>query len=887
MYTQDNGNLLADWLAAGDSTDGYRDGPQHQHVPQTPKNVLGGAVWSFEDLPGTSAHQDQYSPACQEEVSRQSSQGQGQFHFQTQFSPARNEDMLRQSSHVQGLHQPNQCSQVRHDDILRPTSQSCGVHHQGRCLPARLEEMSRQSSQIEVGHHQDHFSSSQIEEMLRQSSQSHVLKQEYFTPRQENIRGQNGTPITISSGGSWRQDEFQLSRPLLKRAGSPSMYDVPRKRQQTYGNGHVNEQQARQQAAPPRTSYSPYEQPQPNRVYSDHPVPRQFGDPQRHISPHCEPTLMPPSYHLSPETRFRGRSPPRAPSVQPSSQPKLCSPQRLSTPQAQQHAVTYKQGLEQLRAQLQNLQSDPYKIAEQENYRRTITNTPENSRQHQNEDQSRSFPGLPLPKNFAVPKPPPHLDGALWPNAKESRKHAPKNGQILVHGHYVVPAGKRRVPEDQIDRGASDILFTPPQQRETTPSVSSHRPSIQRGRSKSIAPPILVHDTQQPRRENTSYQPPSVEDVPDDDTQESTPLNELLGRQQRQGHMCRNNFDKDSYRAASVLPQDSIFSHDRPKETATKPPIPQFASSGAFPGSPEVISLVSTPDTSAASPIQPAVRSVPMKERIAPAKKTSAKKPTAIPKSINPPKKPTPKTPKNQKAKADEEEARDPVFVRQKRAADLIITQEIKGANESLDLALFGEVIGQTEEEKQRKEDEMRAESQRKRLVNEAELQAREEAEEVAKMERIKSQKEKEEYERLEKEKEDDRNKVRWDAQRKKREAREERVVDELRKNATEKIQANRKKLNEEAAERERLKQEAQEKAERVQAEAKELAKLKAKQEEAKRQAASLSVAKVPSADDGEKVDGTVDKDRDVVMEEEDSLFLPEDPLEAAQYVPP
>jgi hypothetical protein len=221
----------------------------------------------------------------------------------------------------------------------------------------------------------------------------------------------------------------------------------------------------------------------------------------------------------------------------------------------------------------------------------------------------------------------------------------------------------------------------------------------------------------------------------------------------------------------------------------------------------------------------------------------------------------------------------------QKRAADLIVSKEIQGADEAMDLDLFGAVVGITEEEKARKEDEMRAESQRKLIAKAAEIQAREEAEEFAALEKVRVEAEKEEKERLDKEVEEERAKARRDTERKRREALEERERDELRRKAAEKIEVDRKKVAEEVQRRERLGRETKEKAEKVQAEAEELAKRKAKQEEAKKQAGSLSAAKVSMPGNREKAAGG-DNDGDVVIEE-DSLFLPETEPEPAEFVLP
>jgi hypothetical protein len=389
----------------------------------------------------------------------------------------------------------------------------------------------------------------------------------------------------------------------------------------------------------------------------------------------------------------------------------------------------------------------------------------------------------------------------------------------------------------------------------------------------------------QSHEEKMPYQPPSVEEAPEDDVSESTPLNEVLRRQQCQRQTSRNDFEEGSYKIASVLPQESIFG---PKTTKEKPTASQLSLPRALQQSPEVISLLSTPDAGAASPPLPAIRSVPMKDRITPAKKPPAKQSAATPMPTGGPKKSTPKTPqalKKQKAKVNAEEPRDPAIVMQKRAADIIVNKEIQGAGDAMDLDLFGEVVGMTEEEKEKREEEMHAESQRKLIHKATELQAKEEAEQLADMEKMRAKAEKEEKERLDKEVEEEKAKARRDAERKRREALEERERDELRRKAAEKIEADRKKATEEAERREQLKRVAEKRAEKVQAEAEELAKLKAMQEQAKKQAASLHVAKISMTEGSQKADGgDVNKDGDVVIEE-DSLFLPENEPELAEYV--
>ncbi|KAE9367922.1 hypothetical protein N431DRAFT_494813 [Stipitochalara longipes BDJ] len=720
-------------------------------------------------------------------------------------------------------------------------------------------------------------------EMIKQSPQAHIPKQEYFTPRQHLMRGQHGTPITISSGGSYIQDEYVSTRPMLKRAGSPSvMHGIPAKRQQMvytspgmmdppspipedarqflleeqvqdFENQYVDEQQMYQQQVPVRLSQSPYEQaPQGRNTH---------GCPTQHI-----PQDRNPFFREQLASRFPGAL-------------KNHSPQYSSAePHPLAKMMISDENRDYIRATSRHYQLNHNNVAEQnaqENLGQATAVGLQGRLQLQNEDYTRL--GNVAHESPAGKIQQRQLGSPLWPNANASRKDARDSPiEIRVRGRNVVPAGSVPIPEDQIDhRQLSENPFTPPQQRAKTPTTSSYRLlATQRGRSKSVAPTSIAHEVPQllSQRVQRPYQPPSVEDASEDDESESTPLNEVLRRQQLQGQMPRNNFEEGSYKVANVLPQDSIFSHDRPKPVENKSAVSQGPFGIASQRSPEMVSLLSTPEGGeAASPLA-AMRSVPMKERIAPAKKPPSKKSAATPKSAARPTKSMPKTPKaakKQVAKKDAEQPPDPELVMQQRAAELIVTKEIQGADEAMDLDLFGEILGITEGEKARKEDEMRAESQRKLLAKTAQILAKEEAKELTDMERQRIAAEKEEKYRLEKEKEEELTKARRVAERSRQEALEEKERDELRRKAAEKIEAGRRKDAEKAEQAERTKREA-EKLEKVQAEAEELAKLKAKQEEARKRAASLSASKVAMPGDGDKENGG-----DIVIEEE-SLFVPE-----------
>jgi len=773
------------------------------------------------------------------------------------------------------------------------------------------------------------------EQTFRASPQVHIVKQECFTPpRQALMRGQHGTPITISSGGSYIQDEYVTARAGLKRNGSPSvMHGIPAKRQQvvytssgmmhqprliqqdgrrfliqqqveSLEDGYVDEQdrylqqvpahpqpvyriapqgrpiharqiqqnpQARspisQQQLATHFSHSPYEHASETIFLHDDQV-------QQH-SPHLKDPKVPPSYYSSPNTQLRALQ--------------HQSPQyRPAEPHPLTKMIISDENGAYIRASSRNSQAGQSNMAEnlaQRHLRQAETAGPHHQLQLQQEDNTRVYIGNMPRESPAGRAQQLQLGSPIWSNTGTAQKEAL---EIRVRGRNVVPAGSKPVPEDQIARRQlSENPFTPPQQRTRTPSVSSHRPSVtQRDRSKSVAPAGLTREVPQslPQEEKTSFQPHSVVELSEDES-ESTPLNELFRRQQRQGQASRNNFEESSYNVANALPQKSIFSHDRPEPAENKPPVAQGTLGGDSQQALEIVSIVSTPNGGEAASPPPTIRSVPMKERIAPAPKPPPKKPAATPKSVGRPKKSTPKiskAAKKQKAKKDAEPPPDPEVIMQQRAAELIITKEIQGAKEAMDLDLFGEILGLTEQEKAKKEDEIRNEQHRKLLAKTEELMAREEAIELADMERKRIAAEKEEEERLRKEKEEEQAKAKRAIERKKQQALEDQATETIRQKTVEKIEAERRKAAEEAEERECKRREAKEKQDKVQANAEALAKLKAKQEEAKRQAASLSAAKVSIPGEREKTPADKENDRDAAIEEE-SLFVPQTEPEASE----
>ncbi len=306
------------------------------------------------------------------------------------------------------------------------------------------------------------------------------------------------------------------------------------------------------------------------------------------------------------------------------------------------------------------------------------------------------------------------------------------------------------------------------------------------------------------------------------------------------------------------VPEGGIFRAtqvDHSSSQTTKPetpqPNPRSASGSGFiaPVEREVIDLL-TPETS-----------IPMKERLTPVAKKPApvKAASALRANIS---KAAPPAPAKRAPKPKEDKI-SPEDLRQKRAAVVIVSKELKGAEDALDEALFGEVVHDQAAE-DRKIEEARAARQRKHDEAAAELLAKEQAARVAEEEKEKRLAEEAEKRRLEKKQEEELKKIKRDAEREKISVRERHGQERMRRRAEDHIRAQREK----AAEEERQKVVEKQKAAKVQAE--ESAKLKAKQEEAKKQAASLSAAKVPSVDISKSTED------DVLIADVDSLFMPE-----------
>lgn len=295
------------------------------------------------------------------------------------------------------------------------------------------------------------------------------------------------------------------------------------------------------------------------------------------------------------------------------------------------------------------------------------------------------------------------------------------------------------------------------------------------------------------------------------------------------------------YDIRQVLPGGSIFSKHRrlSRPTPVQTPRPVLR----IPPTSEVIDLLSPQaESQIGSPPAP-IRSVPMKDRITPARQLSDVRTPVKKADLNSQSKPKlERVPKVESKLQDETSAE---IERQKRLAELILEREDKVKTEALQLEIFGEIIPEDDEVSKKREEKERAENQWKRDEVEAEKLKKQEAKRLAQLEKVRQNEVAAKKAKIEKQEQEARNKLRRDEERKRREAAEALEREKLRQMAEEKIHAERQRIAAEAEERERDRQ----KATAVQAEQEALAKLKARQEEAKKQAASLSIAKTGFTD--------------------------------------
>jgi hypothetical protein len=402
-----------------------------------------------------------------------------------------------------------------------------------------------------------------------------------------------------------------------------------------------------------------------------------------------------------------------------------------------------------------------------------------------------------------------------------------------IEGRYYATPRKSDTPLDLSEKSTS----TPIGSRVWNRNLDRQVPIHQASQRQSMAPPTLAsrilryqsQATPTPRS-SQKYRPihNSERTVMEDHERDSTPM-QLLKRAWQGDSRQKNKVDYSRYNVGKLFPSNSVSYNDRPKGQVAmhrkKPPLGYGPASGIYTGS--------SRDTSANIPSK---KSVPMKDRLAPVKKRATPKPQT-----------------------------DPVQDRQRRAAEIIIRKELDG----LDHVIFGEVIGDSAEEKEKKAALDRAEAQRKREEREKERLIKEEMEKAAELEKKRLQKEAAENARREKEQEEERKRLKREAERKKQEEIEESIKEEKRKKAQDQIEASRQKEIAEREEREREKQ----KMTLIQAEAKELAEIQSRKELTKIQAASLKPATMFPSQNKKPAD-TLQKT--VEDEDEDSLFIPE-----------
>ena len=452
-----------------------------------------------------------------------------------------------------------------------------------------------------------------------------------------------------------------------------------------------------------------------------------------------------------------------------------------------------------------------------------------------------------------------------------SRSVAPRT-PVIAHIHSQSQYGKSRdiqVHESEPPTVSSLQVQTPNHQNNHVLSGGQGATAITSNNS--IQTPQRAPKTpNQVAEPKTPIHDPRDVDMLDDDSPATfhTPLDVLIRKNQQQPQNpppVKNVNDKQE-KVSSVLPSGSAFAKkaqsDELKIESTHVTPKNRVSSGRGLAAPEVIDLI-TPEAP--------MRSVPMNERLAPAAKKSVPK-KAVNHSNDRAKTAKQAAPPPKRVTKEKPAPVDPEELRQKKIAEVIIERKLKSDEESYDLALFGEVIpDQAAEDK--KAEEARAKGQRDREAKMAAMLAKEEAAKEAAAKEQARKKEEAEKRKRQKELEEEQKKAKREADRQRQLAHEAHEKEVLRQAAQAKIEANRQKKAKEEQQRELEKQKAKEKAESVQAEAEELAKLKAKQEQAKLQAAALSAAKLAPV-----IDPKPAEERDVQMEDEDSLFMPEAP---------
>jgi hypothetical protein len=408
---------------------------------------------------------------------------------------------------------------------------------------------------------------------------------------------------------------------------------------------------------------------------------------------------------------------------------------------------------------------------------------------------------------------------ATAPN-RETRIRPGLKGSSFALGaqmQYAIPTGIPRDPEEiskkiraETCRNRSETMATP---------TGIDRISSSRGRATS---------PQLPQSQPASQELESM--LEENDALDGTPIEHLLERSRHARNHSQANISDSPYRASNVLPYNSIFYNDRPKQKAVMPKIQQWGQ--CYGGGP---SFPIDMNTSPESPVNASFmkKSVPMKQRLSP--------PTSMVNS-------TAKT--------------DPENEKQRRAAEFIVKKEL----EALDKEIFGDVIRDSPEVNKQKAEFSHVEAQRKRNEKRL-LLIKAEMERTAELKENRLREETAERKRGQREQENERKRAKREAERKKQMAIEEFTKEELRSKAQQQIETSRRKV---IADREKKEQEKQNTIS-IQLEAAKRTEMELKREIAKLQAASLRAASVIPSESKKPIDTAVN-----ACEEEDSLFLPE-----------
>jgi hypothetical protein len=326
--------------------------------------------------------------------------------------------------------------------------------------------------------------------------------------------------------------------------------------------------------------------------------------------------------------------------------------------------------------------------------------------------------------------------------------------------------------------------------------------------------------------------------------EDSTPLELVLQKMGKHGTRFKaRQFNDSPFDPANILPRHSVSFQDRSEHSSSARSIPEAdgqpessrAAGYSRAGGPDApISLI-TPEQVTRPPILS--RSVPMKERLAPPilKQPTPKKAKAARQT----QKNTVVTPKEQVPVID------PELARQQFVAKQIIQKEIGFEGDELQKALFGEIVGESGEDQEKRAELERVQAERRRQEKKKIL-ADKEAIELAEKQMAE---EETENARIRQDREEKQKKAKREAERRKHRELENQQIEEKRQTALAIIAAGREKATAERDSRALEK----EKANTVQVEEWRLKEIKMKQEIARLQAASLNPSSLFSPDSSKK----------------------------------